>query len=337
MLVSLPRPLLVSALILLPGAPPDEVAFRPEADRVIVRTFALAGEGQGSAEHESDRGSGSSTSSSTIERALVVTDRILAADGERVLEFERTYDEVGSESINAWENDDGGHEGSSSGESEVEGATVTFAWDEDEEDWIATSDELDDDVLLDLRVDLDFTFLLPDGDVAEGDEWEIDVDAWVELRDPWEGLPWSWTRTFDGEVQESEEGEDDTDEQDGDEHSGEVVVRYAGQRDEDGATVAVLEIEGRIETESSSESSREFDQGSMTSYNESLEERSIQGEVLWLVDEGRLLSAHIEVEVEISGSTEMEATFGDQEFSNSTEFEQTQTIVLTGAFELEGE
>jgi len=336
MFVSSARVLLLLSALLLPSNQLDELAFRPAVDRVIVKTFEVTGEGDTTSEFDGTHGSGSSTTDQAFEQVLVVTDRILAVDGDRVTKLERTYDTIASEGERSTEGDAMSHESSQSGESDAEGATVLFEWDDDEEDWIVTSDDLDDDVLLELRYDLDFLALLPDGqggEVAEGDEWTIDAETWEELGDPWDGLPWTWTFTSDGETQVIEEGEDDERPEPDEERWGEVLAAYVGTRDVDGVTVGVIELEGTIDVEQTMEHSQEHEQGSMSSYRESAETRSISGEVLWLLDEGRVHSAEIEVESDEVGFGETTGSFGDREFETTYESETVRALVLSVRFE----
>ena len=76
--------------------------------------------------------------------------------------------------------------------SALEGETVMFEWDEDEEAYEVTSDA-DDGLLADLRMDIDFAGFLPDGAVDEGDEWELQPDAYRKVIDFMHGVPLDWS------------------------------------------------------------------------------------------------------------------------------------------------
>ena len=329
---SLRAALIVSALVTSSGNV-DELVFRPEAERVLVKTFALNVEGEDAMEFSHTQGEGSQSSTLVLTQVLVVTDRILEVEDGQVLKLERTYDTVERESETTMDiGEMGSHEGSESGASDVEGATVLFEWDPEGEEWSASSDDLDDDALLELRYDLDFLDLLPDDEVAEGDEWTIDADTWSDLRNVWEGIPWESTRTIDGETQGTVTEEADGEKPD-ETRTGEIVARYAGTRDEDGITVAVIELEGTIEVERVAETNEDSDQINMSSYTEVFLTRSVSGELLWLLDEGRLYSVALETDVESSTSHESSGSFGDQEFESTAEGEGSQTIAFTVVFE----
>ena len=317
-----------------PLAVPDEVRFEPAEGRTLEKTFALEAETERTTSFESDQSSGTSTSVSTSGRSLVVIDAIVAVDGDRITKLERSFDEITSESESEWESSDGSHVSSGSGESELEGATVTFEWDEDEEEYTPSSDDVDEELVLELAFDLDFLALFPDGAVAEGDEWDIDVDAFELLTNPWDGVSWEWEHSFDGEVREMSDDGDDRPEPDVDESKdGEVTAEFTETREVDGVTVAVIEIAGEIDAERTVDFAHEHDQGSQSSHSESTDTTSISGEVLWLVDEGRLHSAEFEIEVESSGASQNSFSFGDQVFESESEFESTSLTTYTAAFE----
>jgi hypothetical protein len=69
-------------------------------------------------------------------------------------------------------------------ESDLEGRTVRFTFDEDSESWQpawADDEEGDEELLSDLRATSGFAFLLPAGDDCDvGDEWELSDDEGVE-------------------------------------------------------------------------------------------------------------------------------------------------------------
>ena len=69
----------------------------------------------------------------------------------------------------------------------LEGESVEFKWDEKEESYSTVLPEgsaLDEDDVEDLLEDTDFRALLPDGEVSEGDEWEIEVSKLQGILSP---------------------------------------------------------------------------------------------------------------------------------------------------------
>lgn len=301
----------------------DEIKLIAREGLTLTRTFEMVGE----QESETTSDSASFSVSGTIERELVVIDVVQAVDDDRVLKLERTYDTISNEMAQSMESDSGGsREMTSSGSSELEGYSVLFEWDEDDEEYIVSSEDVDDDLLEDLIYDYDFAVFLPDGDVSEGDEWEIDIEAFQKITKPWDGLPIDMESGVGGATRAADDGQEPEIEKSVD---GELTATYMGTREEDGVTVAVIELEGEIEAEQSMSGTSDFEGGSMEFESESTEESAIQGEVLWNIAGGHLHSLKIEIETESSSTQHSLTIFGDQEFENDAEVEGTMTATLT--------
>lgn len=123
---------------------------------------------------------GSPTFELAFEYMVVVTDTYGEAVNGRP-SIERTIDELETE-VNVdgsfMEDDE-----STVATSPLVGETVTFEWDADEEQYIATSETIDDDVLDGLRPDMDLWFLLPDGGAEPDAEWDV-AEGLKPLLDP---------------------------------------------------------------------------------------------------------------------------------------------------------
>ena len=78
------------------------------------------------------------------------------------------------------------------GSSELEGETVVFAWEEDGETYAVSSEDVDEELLEELRFDYDYAALLPGESVSEDDEWFVDVDEFRSLMDPWAVALLAW-------------------------------------------------------------------------------------------------------------------------------------------------
>jgi len=324
-LVSLPLalPLLATTL----PAPLDEIHFQPREALVLTKIFSMTTERERSTSSERS----DSTSTSSSERSLVVTDRVVAHEDERVTKLERTFDEVSAETESTHDSGGRTRDLSSTADSELSGETVVFVWDEDEEEYLVESDDVDDDLLENLKYDYDFVALLPGEDVDEGDEWEIEIEDFEAMMNPWNALPLEW-ESSDGEVVEASADRERSEPEIDESKDGEITARYAGTREVDGVTYAVIEIEGEIETERTVDSSREDEQISSTSHQEISETRTIEGEALWHVEGGHLHS--LEIAFDLSGSEMMESTFRfrDQEFNNESETDVSGTTTFRVAF-----
>lgn len=302
-----------------------ELRFAPAEGLVLKKTFTTVSDSE--SDMSSERGSGST--SSTNEMTLVAVDEY-ASDEERVTQLVRRYEEASGKSESSGQFGDREFDASSTSTTELEGATVTFTWDEDDEQYRAASDEVDADVLAELPFDLDFTRLLPEGPVEEGDTWSLGPETYRELMDPYAGVPWD-VEASDGrnfaaaDRDESEEPEEEED--------GELRVTFAGLRTVDGVELAVLELEGEIETERSFSHQRDFDGGSVDTTTDTTEERAIRGEALWDAAAGHLVSFEAEVEVHGTSSTEGVVHVGEEEHDQSSTREYGNSIRFTASFE----
>ena len=300
-----------------------EIRFAPAEGLVLEKTFTTVSE----TESEGEDGRRSSSTSGSFERTLVVVDKYEAVDEERVTRLVRTYDEISGESENRMTFGDSENESSATISSDVEGATVVFTWDEDEEEHRPSSDDLDDEVLPRLVFDLDFTALLPEGEVEQGDSWSLDYETYRVVMDPWGELPFDY-ETSDGQTIPGNEDDDEFASEVDETHDGELVVTFAGTREEDGATVAVLELEGELETERTVDASRETERGQFSTHSEILETRTLKGEALWDLEAGHLSSLELEVEIHGEDHSVRVMQFGDEEreFESDTVREGTITI-----------
>ena len=76
---------------------------------------------------------------------------------------------------------------SEEGESELEGETVRFVWDEDAEEFDVSfqeDEDQDESLLEDLRADADFLYLLSDEEMEAGSSWAVDVLAFDLISSP---------------------------------------------------------------------------------------------------------------------------------------------------------
>jgi len=174
--------LLAPPALLAVSAPAEAPRFAPKEGSEVRKTFESATDflledfsavvdGQdigamlGAFEFE---GSGTQT---------VVVEDVYEKLGEgRPERLRRTFDEIGGSfefHVSMGAESDGDEVTSSS---DLEGQTVVFAWDPDEEDFLVEFDGAgDEDLLEDLEEDMDLRVLLPKGEVSEGDTWEVPI------------------------------------------------------------------------------------------------------------------------------------------------------------------
>ena len=240
--------LVPASLFVLAGSTSEEVAYAPEEGLTLTRTFEARAtftldevsatidgeelEAPTEFDYEFD----------SLER-IVVTDEILEAEDGRPTDLLRTFDELLQETT--YRNSEEETEVLST--SEMEGRTIRFYWDDEDEAYVVESDdgedELEDDTLAFLLEDMDLRLALPDGEVEEGDEWSVDPAAYLTLMwpgglldflDEGEAEKDPVSREMNEEVIENLDGEGSA-----------TLVEF---REEDGARVAVISLELDVET-----------------------------------------------------------------------------------------
>jgi hypothetical protein len=193
----------------------------------------------------------------------------------------------------------------------LEGRTVVFVWDEDEEEFGVEFDddgEDDEELLEELVEDMDLRGFLPDEEVEEGDSWALDVLTFEHLAG---GL----------EVRAEDDPRDDEfHEQAADNMDGEAEATFTGVREEDGVRVAAIWITAELET--------------WTEQTEDMEGTEVQtemthaidyeGELLWNLDGGHLHG------LELEGQLTMTQSLTGQEEMGGESFEIVQHMTFTG-------
>ena len=135
-------------------------------------------------------------------------------------------------------------------QSELTDQLVNFTWDADSEEYVASFPEdskADPELLTDLTMPSDLTFLLPAGEVEVGAEWKADLDKLAELLGPGGDLK---LKPNEDDLPEEASGQTTGTEFSMAEMLGEVdgviVCTYLGTRTEDGFTFAVIQVEIEI-------------------------------------------------------------------------------------------
>ena len=319
-------PSLLLLAISLPGAaaPPAELAFAPEEGARLVERF----------EHRwkvelVDQEVVVTFDGEEVEQA--VPDAQLRLDSEEVVVFEtvyagvedgraarvrRTYDTLSSRTTRSLVDAEGGEQDSrEEGASELEGTTVVFTWDQDEEAYARSFEEDDDDadpaLLEDLEAEHVLAVFLPRHEVEEGDEWDVELDAFRSISSPGGDL---------AIVQESDrEDADEFREAFYDGLEGTITARHAGLRE----GLVVLELALELETRTEHESEFEGEGGEGTAV-ETLEFAfALEGELLWDVEAGhaRALELAGDMELAVEERRSVETEDGDLEIVSTQGFE----------------
>lgn len=254
--------------------------------------------------------------------SLVVVDTLGAVEDGRPETVERSFASLG------WTTAFSGDDLEEAEEVEVcglEGETVVFTWNADEEEYDVALDEdseADTDLLEYLQEDMDLRAFLPADEVEEGDSWDLEADAYLSLI--WPG----------GLLQSHIEGEESDPVQlemslaliEDVDCEGSASLEEV--REEDGVRVAELRFELEIESDGSVDVDAE--EGSVTLLREL--ERTLEGTILWDLDAGHALA--------LSGSAENEMTStstqsmedpegGEHELEQSQTFSGSVTYSIT--------
>jgi len=133
-------------------------------------------------------------------------------------------------------------------ETPLSGQTVTFRWDEGDEDWRVDSEHVDSGLLEGLREDLDLRALLPDEPAGEGSEWTVDLETLIDVLRPGGALGFTRDSPPEGPyaaltatdvIATSLISAADV----ADAVWGELRLEWSETREEDGRTLAVIELE----------------------------------------------------------------------------------------------
>ncbi len=260
------------------------------------------------------------------EQRIVFKDEIQEVGDGRIRKLRRTFDEITQTESTEYSGPEGDNSDESDGASDLEGMTVVFTWDDDEEEFIVEfeDEDGDEDLLEDLVCDIDFRGFLPSGAVSRGDSWDVDIEAFDQMLDPGGDLH------ILGE--DEEEGDDDEiSDQIDDNLDGEVTCKLAEIREEGGVRIAVIEIKAIAETGADMDADFDTPYGSGSMSQEIRIGFDLEGQLLWNLASGHF--AGFELEGDFSYATDVSQEIPDMEFS----VEQTQEFEGTATFRAEVE
>lgn len=249
--------------------------------------------------------------------AFVVSDAFEAVADGRPQRLRRTFEELGGKESSSYSSEGEDASDDSNYESELEGKTVVFTWNEDSESFdaaFAEGTEGDEDLLAELDEDMDLRRLLPAGPVSEGDSWSIEPDAFASILDPGGDLA----------LEDEESEEQDTSDQDAalrENVAGTIRATYRA-REEDGVAVIALEVD----TNSHAEHELGADEVPEGASGTGRVEVSflLEGELRWDLGHGHALSFELSGE---SGLTAIQTITGEFEGES---IEHVQTMVFSG-------
>lgn len=241
-------------------APADTLEFAPAKGLTLTKTFTAGGDfGLDSMSmlmngQESPMMPDMEMSFSTAQSIVVVDEYGKTEDG-RLLKLKRTFDELGNNAEVSSSVEMGGEsqgdDQSIESSSELEGLTVEFTWDAEEEVYTRgfTDGDGDENLLEGLFEDMDLRALLPDDKVNKGDEWEIVPSDLKSILAPGGDLSLEPQDMEGGGMgMGPSPGGMDFSEMLGDLLEGEVTATFEGTREVDGIEVGVITIVVEIDS-----------------------------------------------------------------------------------------
>lgn len=230
---------------------------------------------------------------------LVVSDTFTAAEDERPVRIVRRYDAIEKSAHESATTPDGERESDLKEVSDLAGRTIVFTWNEergmydcafDEGEAGSEKPESSDTPLETLAMDMDLQGFLPSKPVSVGDEWPVSMDAIrygflrpggrLEFRDEQGRRHSSLERAMSEKAWRALEGE--------------CTATLKEFREDGGARLGVIRLEGELSTSAEVES----DDGSMTGGMEHSE--VFEGELLWDVGASRARSMDIQSKIEFT-------------------------------------
>ncbi len=219
---------------------------------------------------------------------------------------------------------------SGKGASELAGKTVVFTWDDDAKEYKTAFDpaESKTELLKGLQEDMDLRVLLPDGEVKEGEEWEIDVKQLAKVIAPGGDLKIKPDEKAGGDSpmgMGDMSGMSGLNDWLGESMEGTAKGKFTGMRTVDGHAFAVVSIDIKAKgakdlTEISRAAMEKAKREGMTMEMKSVDvefELGGQGELLWDVEAGHVHSLEFSgpssAKIDISIGLEMQGTKMDIE------------------------
>lgn len=220
---------------------------------------------------------------------VTVSDDYLAMSEGKPSKLKRNYDTISQATDIAMEIDIMGQvqneDMSMNSVTELEGKEILFTWSEDDSDYVASfpEDEGDEELLVGLIEDMDLRGFLPEGEVAEGDEWKVPPQTLVTILAPGGNLK-AVPEEVDVDMMGMNQDMGDFSDWFSEDMEGEILATFKGTREtEDGARVGVIGIAVEI---SNAVDMTEKVQESMSETPEGVENMDITGMDLEIELEG---------------------------------------------------
>lgn len=307
----MPQPVLLLALLPALAAPPpgpapgEVLAYRPQVGERLTKTFVQHLELDLEKQTYVVLLDGVEQSAVPLPGEIhmreleleTFKDQVVAVEGARVTELRRTYAKLVRESFRAFTGAEGEpQEVRELASSDLERAVVGFRWEPASETYTASfaEGERAAELLQGLVPTTDLEGFLPEGEVAEGDAWDVDLTAFKLLSVPGgevhiegsEEHP-SFARQFDGNLK------------------GTIRARFTGVEAQLDRRLARIRLNGRLQTRIDHAEARP-ERGDAGGGEERYEmEFKLRGSLLWDIEAGRPR------QLEFGGDATVEVVFAE--------------------------
>lgn len=335
---------LAAPAVLALARPSDEVAFAPAEGLRLTKSFNLNVTSTIDDMEMIVNGSEQEAPPMEVETvqsfAITVTDHYVKTEGGRATKLERTFDGLSGEMEIAMQHPFMGNmDTEATSESDLEGLTVVFSWNEEDEayDIAFSEDDADEDeeLLEGLDADMDLRGFLPTGPVSVDDSWSFDPNVLTGILAPGgdlsllpqdlpaemdmgSGLDYS---KFLGEVE------------------GDCTAVYEGQKRVDERTIAVIAVTMEVSsnndiTEFMAEAAEKSAGASGMDIEQDVQsaditlEFELEGELLWDVESRHIYS------LTLSGTTESVMDIAANIAAMGQEMEVEQAMYSSGEIEV---
>ena len=344
---------LLAAPLLLSALPTrDTIAFAPEDGTSVTVTFLSTSEMTLDDMQMLMNGEENARMPSIEMDMITTTENQFTDTYERMAKgqparLKRTYDSIqtaiNGETTMEMMGEEQSEDLAGSGTSELEGESVLFNLKDGEyiKSW-PEGEEGDDELLENLVEDVSLRRMLPEGDISEGESWDIDLSIMLDLLAP--GGDLGLELEMEGGDNAMSMGPDtdmmsDIREMLGGNMDGTITGKLTGYRDVEGARVAVIEIDlevdcttdmvdmmrEKIEESMPPEAGVEIDLSSVdVSYV-----MEGDGELLWNASAGHIAGVSLEMEVAMSMEMAMGMDAGGQQMDMEMAMEMSGTTEVT--------
>lgn len=251
----------------------------------------------------------------SLSKAIAISDEVAKVEDGRATRVVRRFEEVAGSIVQRSKGRDGDQEETRPQTSDLEGKTVVFTWDAEQEEYArAYEGGGDEDLLEGLEPAVDFAAWLPAEAVEEGDTWTISTDAFKRAI-----LRPAGDMEFHGE-EARPPIQDRLDDGLWEALEGEITATWEGVREEGDRRLGVIAFEGELSARA--ESSREGEERGPDSVSVENEDR-YEGELLWDLADRRAHSLSMKAKGTLTRTEKGTVRPGGEEraFERTFEFE----------------